>query len=420
MEQNEQARAYLDRCIGLGESACQMDGHDQMGRDELLAEWEEVDEVINGEAKKEEGRARVARARAWKEWCVQAIDKGAGRAHNFTKVAKAWVPTTTLARDGVITADPMALLQAECEKLSAQWRAKEEKVHDWYPGGKEELAPLTPDDLRRAAKTFRRRSAKAYDGFHPRHYAMLEDAGLWALACLYRATERLGRCPRQLLHITVFLGEKPKGGYRALALFTSFYRIWSKARKEIGAKWEAMNARPYFANAKGSSPTDVVWRQAMRNEKAANDGEAAGSAYWDMRAFFETIVFKRLWARAEATGFNLTILAVALNMYMSTRHIGMGGMYLVGLFAELGVPAGDLWATVLVKVYVMEPVDRLGAVQAAKLRPLHRRCHVRSPRHEVRGQKGCEAGRRDDPQDGAGGLGGRGVGPEGSGHCHTP
>ena len=50
--------------------------------------------------------------------------QGAARAgHRFAKVPVEWAPTTTLAANGVVTADPQELLRHEATILEEHWEA---------------------------------------------------------------------------------------------------------------------------------------------------------------------------------------------------------------------------------------------------------------------------------------------------------
>ena len=68
-------------------------------------------------------------------------------------------------------------------------------------------------------------SGVSMDGFHPRQFAMLSQGGLTALALLFRAMERIGRLPDQLVYILFVRIPKPAGGVRPIALFSSLYRL---------------------------------------------------------------------------------------------------------------------------------------------------------------------------------------------------
>ena len=73
-----------------------------------------------------------------------------------------------------------------------------------------------------------------------------------------------------------------------------------------------------------------------------------------MKKFYEFIDLDDLYHRGKMLGFNETVLRVCINMYKrSRRYLALGGAYYNGGFARLGLPAGCVYATFFVKVYVV-------------------------------------------------------------------
>eukprot|EP00972_Heterocapsa_arctica_P068576 10132608-Heterocapsa_arctica.AAC.1 len=62
-----------------------------------------------------------------------------------------WVPSTILASDGSITADPREALESAAEELKHYWQAQEEKLKP-LRGQSEKIRRPTPRDIRKAAK----------------------------------------------------------------------------------------------------------------------------------------------------------------------------------------------------------------------------------------------------------------------------
>lgn len=71
---------------------------------------------------------------------------------------------------------------------------------------------LTAEALRAASTSFKERTAVSADGWHMKHFSLLSDEALAALALLLAAMEALGVLPRQLRYIVVVLLAKPAGG----------------------------------------------------------------------------------------------------------------------------------------------------------------------------------------------------------------
>ena len=136
---------------------------------------------------------------------------GARAGHRFTKPVEAWAPTETLSRNGVVTADPLALLQAEAVKYKELWGGGGDGVELIQPS-KARLERLTPEQIRNSSKAFKKHGAVAYDGFHMRHFSVLSDKALMVLAIILEVSEGLGLMPRQLRRILYFFVRMARGG----------------------------------------------------------------------------------------------------------------------------------------------------------------------------------------------------------------
>ncbi len=59
----------------------------------------------------------------WRYWVDAALAGGAKAAHRFVREPAGWTPTITTPHDGVVTAEPAALLQAEYDNYTRVWEA---------------------------------------------------------------------------------------------------------------------------------------------------------------------------------------------------------------------------------------------------------------------------------------------------------
>ncbi len=304
------------------------------------------------------GAARSAGIEAWKKWLQAGFSAGARNAHLFSKLPTEWKPTVAASPQGSKTADPRKVLEAQREKYGKLWNAAE------VPGGytwpvREALPRLTPNELRDASRLFRRRTAETFDGFHCRQYSLLSDEALETLAVVLETCELIGRMPSRLNLVTTPLLEKPKGGYRPIAVYTSLYRLWAKARAPVARAWEEAHTRAYLSAARGNGPTDTTWRQAVRQESSVSGGGSAATILWDLESFFETVDRERLYRRAEAAGFPLAVLRLSLAAYSSPRLLALDGRLSRELWPTTGVGAGCGLACSYVKVYCMAPLDSI-------------------------------------------------------------
>ena len=101
----------------------------------IFPEGAEGDEAIDTEALDEdraffkEKAAEVSKQEAaknddeWGRWAETAFLDGARKAHAFSREPVGWTPTTTLLKNGIVTADPCELLRAEGVKWNEEWLA---------------------------------------------------------------------------------------------------------------------------------------------------------------------------------------------------------------------------------------------------------------------------------------------------------
>ncbi len=300
------------------------------------------------------------RTRAWKEWLRDGFESGARHAFAYLRLPSEWRPTTVEGPTGLPTADPARVLEGQRDKFVAAWTADDDAGH-YVWRERAALPRLSPSRLREASLLFKKGTAIAYDGVHCRHYSLLCDEALETLGTILEVCELLGTFPKQCRLVLTPLLEKPKGGYRPVAIYVSLYRLWTKARRDVAATWEAAHQRPYFSASKGNGPADTTWRQAVRQEARLSAKGVAACLYWDLEAFYESVDRERLFKRAEASGFPMPVLRLALAMYSFPRALAMGGRIAKETWPKRGVGAGCGIANTLVKVFTLAPMDEFVA-----------------------------------------------------------
>ncbi len=300
----------------------------------------------------------------WEEWVRANIDAGARNAHKFLKLPIEWQPTTTLTIDGIITSDPLKVLDGYARKYKKLWEGDDdddEFVRDQGGWGRRcHLPQPRPEELREASRSFKQRTLVAYDGFHPRHYALLCDGALEAVGAMMTVAETMGAMPPQLRLLVMPLIPKPRTGHRAVAAFISFYRLWTKVRKPYIARWQGINDRPYLAAGKDRAPHDVVWRQAARAEAMVEGKKgAAGSLLWDLSTFFERLNRRKLRRRLVALNFPVPIARLAMAAYAGPRMLSMSGAVTLPIYSWRGVAAGCGVAVAFIQAYCIQPFDHM-------------------------------------------------------------
>eukprot|EP00959_Pyramimonas_sp_CCMP1952_P217480 4548163-Pyramimonas_sp.AAC.1 len=70
-----------------------------------------------------------------------------------------------------------------------------------------------------------------------RAFIHVSDNGLFVLARLFEACERLGAWPSQRLWNEMIRLPKPSGGYRLITLMDCTLRLWSRVRSSVTKQW---------------------------------------------------------------------------------------------------------------------------------------------------------------------------------------
>ena len=104
-------------------------------------------------------------------------------------------------------------------------------------GAEEALPPPTIAEVRKASCSFRAGTAQSRDGIHVRHWELLSDAAFEVLVTLVMCWDQFALLPSALLFFLVVLLPKAVG-WRPIAIFTAFYRLWAKLRRPVAEKWE--------------------------------------------------------------------------------------------------------------------------------------------------------------------------------------
>ncbi len=315
-------------------------------------------------AEKAEDDRRKTEKQAWLDWIRHNVDAGARNAHRFLQLPVEWHPTEVLTEDGIVTADPMSILDAYSRKYDGMWADECDDgdfVNDAGGWGRRCALELPePEVIRSAAAQFKEETLTTYDGFHPRHYGLLCDEALAVVGNMVIVAELMGALPRELRLLTMPMIPKPRKGHRAVAAFVSLYRLWAKIRKPHIEKWEAAHDRHYLAAGKDRSPQDTVWRQAARAEAAVGDGDGvAATLLWDMKSFFERLDRRKLRRRIMALDFPLPIARLAMAAYSGPRMLSMTGALAKPVYAWRGVAAGCGVAVALTRVYYIPPFDHM-------------------------------------------------------------
>ena len=331
-------------------------------RDVRLRAVAVVEEARNMEAVMEEEEAKIVRTQ-WQGLLRGATKTTTKRAFQATQLPADWRPEEVEESGGLLTADPLRVLQAARDKLNKMWFGGDSpgNLGDLEPwGGGTPLRRLTAEQLRAASAAFPRTTSETYDGFHVSHYRLLSDAALDVLASILELCECLCVMPSEIQTVEIALIPKPKGGHRPIGVYSSLERLHGKARQDDINLWMAGNAREYFANSRGSGAFDVVWAQAVRAESAKTKGRHYCALLWDLAAFFETIDYDILLDKARrAAWVPLPLVHMAINAFKAPRLVGVKKRYAEPVHPSRGVLAGHAFAMAMVHLYYLDDIDEV-------------------------------------------------------------
>jgi len=131
----------------------------------------------------------------------------------------------------------------------------------------EELPSIGGEDIEEASKVFSTTISGSPDGWHPRHFGLISEAGRRNMAHVMDMMERQGRMPPQTEVLLMVMLSKPQGGVRPICMFPAIYRVWMKIRRPHCDMWETKWHRPFFTMGEGQEPGDTVWRSAVRKRR---------------------------------------------------------------------------------------------------------------------------------------------------------
>ncbi len=172
---------------------------------------------------------RAAAYKGWKDWLLRNIDSGARNAHKYLRLPVQWRPTTTLVADGVVSADPLRLLDGYRNKYMKLWQGcdadddgtrcggdsaenrTDNHAKPWRNLDRQTMGRMTPAQIRQAAATFKTSTSSTYDGFALRQYTLLSDASLDSLADIFEVIEMTSDLPPQAQLATMPLIGKSRG-----------------------------------------------------------------------------------------------------------------------------------------------------------------------------------------------------------------
>ena len=303
--------------------------------DAVLVEIRAMEIVVEDE------EAKHVRAE-WRNLVRGATKATTKKAFQASQLPVTWRPEEVQEADGVMTADPLRVLQAERDRLNVLRCGNEGPdprvgCAPWGGGGA--LPKLTPAQVRTASGAFPRGTAETYDGLHVSHFRLLSDEALGSLCDILELCECLCILPTDLQTVEIALIPKPKRGHRPY-----------HQRLDVGAGARLLCQ---FQRCGGHRPgTQPVKAEAARTRK-----EHYGALLWDLAAFFETINHDILLAKAERFGFPMVLVRMAVRAFKAPRMVGIRKRYAEPIHPGRGVLAGHAFAMAMVHLYYLDDID---------------------------------------------------------------
>ncbi len=120
---------------------------------------------------------------------------------------------------------------------------------------------------------------------------MLSRPLLEGLAVLLRTFQVYGHLGERLEQLVIRQIPKTAGpGHRPIALFTTVFRVWARARAEILRDWARGRLdHPRWNNFNGRRPGDRAWRDLIRAELAEDDGRITVAVTMGISKMFDRI-----------------------------------------------------------------------------------------------------------------------------------
>ncbi|CAK0826069.1 unnamed protein product [Prorocentrum cordatum] len=341
--------ARLDACVRQARQRAQR----SFSSEDIRTFSEEIDEDVNFAMQ----QANKESSRRWKEWCDGACAGGARKLHKATRAREVQAPTTVNDSENGITGHPHFVVKDMEDTHAALWKAAKEAPQARIPD-RSTLERPSPEELRRASRTFSITTSSSLDGLHPTHLEHLSDDGLEGLCDIMLACEALGLFPVQLTWMVMPMLPKAAGGHRLIILFSMAYRVWQRLRKPALLPLQEALRRPYWAAAKNRSAIDSAWILAADAEQNAEAGRHTAAIIADYSKYYELIPLDEARDKLLRLGMPLAMVKIVYNQWRGPRVIRLHQHHgAQPRHAQFGLPAGDGYADVVIKAHAIEQYD---------------------------------------------------------------
>ena len=135
------------------------------------------------------------------------------------------------------------------------------------------------------------------------------------------------------------IGKQSGVGKRGIGEFRSLFLVWQRSRRPLVREWDATHANDgAFSVASGRSPTDAVWRQAVRQEHGVHSDQVAATVLWDVKQFYDSMWLRHFFAEGQSHSHPSAVLRLSL------RHTrGQGSCRSTMSRRTRSSPTSQLW-----------------------------------------------------------------------------
>ena len=250
-------------------------------------------------------------------------------------------------------------VELEADRWASLWQEGQPSFDPPAPEPADHILPITADDVRDAALTFKADTGCGLDNLAPRALAFLPWDLRQRLATILELAERSGTWPERWGLVNIVLLPKPDGGRRPIGLFQAAVRVWMRIRAPGLRQWEHDQHKDALHGGQGSSASRAAWLSAWEAEDADLSDEHYAQALLDLEKAFETVPHEALWHAARKHGYPLSVLRLALKAYVAPRVISCDGAFSRKVKASRGITAGSGTATAELRALLLDLIDEL-------------------------------------------------------------
>ncbi len=231
------------------------------------------------------------------------------------------------------------------------------------------LPPISPERVAYISAKFKGSAGRGCDGMRPHHYKLLTAKAKCALIMLFDAFERFRRWPDTIRSVVEIALGKKTGGSRLIGLTTSMYRLWSKIRySDCCFIIERRISRPYLPAAPGRGAARATFDAAFAAEAATARGEVTATTCFDLKQYYEQITMEELAHGAKRFGVPQAVIVLAIHLYSGPRRIRVNNAISKCTYPRKSVLAGCTFATMLIRMISIGPIDVFLDVVKRRLR----------------------------------------------------